>query len=211
MTVVALLGGSGRLGGRVLDLLCAQGCQIRALIHRSRISGPTVQVTQVHGDVHDPAAVAELLDGASMVVSTLGAAGLPTMDVCSAAMRNLMPVMTERSIMRIVTTTGSAAQLDSEVGQKNGWQATRRAMLMRHMAPLILDGEEHMRLLQQSALDWTTLRLPIMSVGQSDAVKLSDMYGPPDATLGYNVVARELTRELFSAYWIGAAPFAVGA
>ncbi|TCR67898.1 NAD(P)H-binding protein [Rhizobium sp. BK376] len=211
MTVIALLGGSGRLGCRVYDRLRARGCHIRVLAHKSRIAGDAPHVTQVHGDVHDPAIVAELLDGASMVVSTLGAAGSPTMDVCSAAMRNLIPVMTERSITRIVTTTGSAARLDLEVGQKDGWQAARRAMLMRHMAPLILDGEEHMRLLQQSALDWTTLRLPIMRGGLSDAVKLSDTCGPPEATLGYDAVAQELIRELFSARWVGAAPFAVEA
>jgi hypothetical protein len=101
--------------------------------------------------------------------------------------------------------------LDLEIGREGGWQAARRAILMRHMAPLILDGEEHMRLLQRSVLHWTTLRLPMMRAGLSDAVKLSDTCGPPDATLGYDAVARELTSELFSARWIGAAPFTVEA
>jgi putative NADH-flavin reductase len=210
VTVVALLGGSGRLGSWVLDHLLAGGNTVRALVHRNGLAAGS-RIVSMRGDVHEVASLAKLLDGATMVVSTLGAAGSPTADVCSAAVRNLVPLMTSRGITRIVTTTGSAARLDAEIGREHRWLAARRAALMRHMAPLILDGEEHMRLLAGSSLDWTVLRLPIMQGDFADRAALAESPGPPDATLGYDVVAKMLVDELLARRWIGAAPFAVRA
>ncbi|MDB5580128.1 MAG: putative NADH-flavin reductase [Bradyrhizobium sp.] len=116
MTAVATLGGSGRLGQRVVRGLLERNCSIRALSHRGPVDGADPRVTVVHGDVHDPAAMASLLNGVELVVSTLGNASALVPDICSTAIRHLMPVMQARSIHRIVSTTGSAARLDQEAG-----------------------------------------------------------------------------------------------
>lgn len=211
MTTVALLGGSGRLGARVLAALRARNCDVRALAHRSAIGGSDRQVTIVRGDVHDRGDLARLLDGADMVVSTLGSANESVPDICSTAIANIVPLMSARKMTRIVSTTGSAARLDSEIGNEQQWLSVRRSALMRHMAPLILDAEAHMRILVASHLDWTILRAPIMRAGAGGGARLADEPAAPDTMLNYDCVADVLVAELFTPRWIGGAPFVVPA
>ena len=211
MTTVALLGGSGRLGQYVINRLVDRGYAVRALVHRSTLQIAPGKVETVGGDVYDPASLAKLLDGAGVVVSTLGSAAAPVPDVCTAAVRNLIPLMAGRGIERLVSTTGSAARLDSEKGHEHRWLAVRREMLIKHMAPMILDAEEHMRLLANSHLIWTVLRLPIMSQGSGDKSILREFPDPPDVRLTYHAVAESLVDELASPCWPRAAPFAVPA
>lgn len=208
MTRVALLGGSGRLGSHLLPRLLAAGCEVSALVHRSSVStSPSIRL--VSGDVHDRGALERLVEDADVIVSTLGSAGAPIPDVSSAAVGNLLPLMNERKIDRIVTTTGSAARLDSEIGREHSWLAVRREMLMAHMSPLILDAEEHMRLLAGSMTRWTVLRLPIMQRELSGTGSLASEPQQPDTRLSFATVADLLVAELLEPRWEKLAPFAV--
>jgi len=211
VTAVALLGGSGRLGGHVLERLLNAGCSVRALCHRNALAIADPGIELVHGDARDPSTYATLLDGAELVVSTLGNASAPVPDVCSGAIACLVTAMRERGLQRIVSTTGSAARLDREIGHEHRWLASRRAALMRHMAPLILDAEAHMRMLTESPLSWTVVRAPIMLALSGAAGVLASSPAEPDATLGYGAVAGLLVAELLAPRWIHAAPFAVPA
>jgi uncharacterized protein YbjT (DUF2867 family) len=150
MTCVAILGGSGRLGSHVVANLILQKIQVRALVHRKALAAAETDYRPIYGDVHDPSAMRALLVGADAVISTLGSADAPVADVSSSAIRNLIPEMHALGITRIVSVTGSAARDDSEAGREHPHMAERRAALMQHMPGLILDGEEHLRLLRQS-------------------------------------------------------------
>ena len=207
MTVVAVLGGSGRLGSRVVNLLTQRNLPIRALVHRSDLQSNR-GVTCIPGGARDPRSLAELLDGATCVVSTLGNLGSPVPDVCASATSNLIPLMIARRIKRIISTTGSAARLDSEIGHEAEPLLARRTMLMKHVAPFILDAETHMRMLGASNLDWTVVRAPIM-VGGSQKAQLSLEPARIDATLPYDAVARLIVDELVACKWVAEAPFAV--
>ncbi len=66
LETVAVFGGSGKVGSRVIEALQAQGKSIRALVHRSPISGEGVE--SVTGSVTDPAAVREVVGSADAVV-----------------------------------------------------------------------------------------------------------------------------------------------
>jgi putative NADH-flavin reductase len=207
MTCVALLGGTGRLGTQVLGQLLNRGFDVRMLVHR-REPRPLGDVRIVRGDARDGQAIATLMDGADIVVSTLGSADASHPDVSSTAIGHVITAMRARSIKRILSVTGSAARLDREIGSEHPWLAARRSLLMRHMAGLILDGEEHMRRLVSSGLDWTVLRAPIMTAEPRGVASLSAAPPPPDTAVGYEAVSAALVRELVGREWIGQAPFA---
>lgn len=63
---VAIFGASGKLGRHALDVLAQQGCQVRALVHRTPVTGEGV--TSITGSITDAAAVAETVRGADIVV-----------------------------------------------------------------------------------------------------------------------------------------------
>lgn len=63
---VAIFGASGKLGRHALDVLARQGCQVRALVHRTPVAGEGV--TSITGSITDAAAVEETVRGADIVV-----------------------------------------------------------------------------------------------------------------------------------------------
>lgn len=63
---VAVFGGSGKIGRRVIELLEQRGLHIRALVHRTRLVATEVQT--VSGSVADPEAVREVVSGSDAVV-----------------------------------------------------------------------------------------------------------------------------------------------
>lgn len=148
------------------------------------------------------------MDGADVVVLTLGSADVAHPDVSSTAIGHVIAAMRVHALARVVSVTGSAARLDREIGSEHPWLVWRRSMLMRHMADLILDGEEHMRRLVSSGLDWTVLRAPIMTAEPQGIARLSAAPPPPDTTVRHDAVAAALVHELVGREWIGHTPFA---
>jgi len=63
---VAIFGASGKLGRHALDVLARQGYQVRALVHRTPVTGDGV--TSITGSITDAAAVDETVRGADIVV-----------------------------------------------------------------------------------------------------------------------------------------------
>jgi hypothetical protein len=124
----------------VLGELLQRDFKVRLLVHRTPPEAHGARIDIIHGDVHAPAVIDALLRGADCVVATLSSAQAAIPDVSSTAIGHLVPTMRALGIERIVSTTGSAARQDQEVGSEHPWLTARRTMLMRHMPDLILDG-----------------------------------------------------------------------
>ncbi len=63
---VAVFGASGKLGRHALAVLAGRDCQVRALVHRTPVTGENV--TSITGSITDAAAVEETVRGADIVV-----------------------------------------------------------------------------------------------------------------------------------------------
>lgn len=208
MSVVAVLGGSGRLGRHVVGKLLEGGHQVRALVHRHALDCSHPDLATIAGDVHDADSIRVLVSGSSFIISLVGSAQSAVPDVCSAAMKNLIPAMHQSKVDRIVATTGSAAREDREIGSEHSFLLARRNALMAHMADLILDGEEQLRLLASSGLAWTGIRLPRLSPHAREVVLLSSEPPSPNATAGYEPAAAAIVAEMLQGRWQEQAPFA---
>ncbi len=66
LETVAVFGGSGKVGSRIIEALQAQGKSIRALIHHTPINGEGIET--ITGSVSDPAAVRQVVDSADAVL-----------------------------------------------------------------------------------------------------------------------------------------------
>ncbi len=208
MSVVAVLGGSGRLGRYAVRKLLEDGHTVKALVHRQALDGSHPNLATMVGDVHDADAVAALVEGASAIISLVGNAQSAVPDVCSAAMKNLVPAMRASNVRRIVATTGSAAREDREIGNEHPFLLTRRSALMAHMADLVLDGEALLRLLAGSGLAWTGVRLPRLSPDAREVVLLSSEPPSPNATAGFEPAAVAIVAEMREQRWLEQSPFA---
>jgi putative NADH-flavin reductase len=203
--VIAVFGASGKVGRLVVAEALARGYSVRALVHQYNNLPASSHVTVIRGDIRHTAAVADTLHGCTAVASTLGSWGTPTKDVVTQGMRRIIPLMERQGIERIVTLTGTDA-LDSTD------QLTLSRRLSHLFAKLVArkilaDGEEHIRLLRKSSLDWTTLRAPAMTNSPRIFYKLSMQPLRPWDTIPRKAIAKAIVDQLDGPSYSRCAPF----
>ncbi len=108
MATVAVFGGAGKIGRRVVDLLAEKGLAVRALVHHTPIAGE--QVTCVTGSITDPAAVREVVAGADLVVHMATTKEDPEtfFEVSLKGTFNLLEACRDSAVRQVVLLSGDA-------------------------------------------------------------------------------------------------------
>ncbi len=75
MSVLAITGGTGFVGGRLIDLAIESGYEVRALARRTQPDRP--RVTWIEGALDTPAALDALVRGADAVIHVAGVVNAP--------------------------------------------------------------------------------------------------------------------------------------
>lgn len=203
--LIVIFGAAGRVGRLVVAEALARGHSVRAFVHQNHDLPEDPQLTIVQGDVHKAADVLSAIHGCQAVVSTLGSWGTPDKDVVSSAMRHIIPAMEQAGMERIISLTGAEA-----------WDDTDRPTLLRRCSRwgakliahrILADGEEHIRLLRASRLDWTVLRSPVMTNSARIFYMLSLRPLKPWQTIPRKAVAKALLDQLDGPAYSKAAPF----
>ena len=163
-TTIALLGGTGFVGGYLLREALSRGYPVR-LLSRSpdNLAYLGERVTVINGDARDPGALQALLDGAQVVVSALGpprARGDSRSGLNSAVTAALIPAMQAAGIERYLLISGAAVVMPGDARNLSGWWMRQ---LVRVRYPGILeDRQREYDLLAVSDLGWTLLRCPLI-------------------------------------------------
>ena len=200
---ITVFGASGKVGQLVVKRLIDEGHRVRAFVHGDAPFSESDQLTIVKGDVHSAEDIARALEGAEAVISCLGSWGTPTKDILSSAMQHIVPEMQRRGIKRIVSLTGAAAQAPGESFRLR--DRLNRRILMLAARHILVDGEEHLRLLAESGLDWTVLRSPVMTDATPNGYHLSDVSGSPLETIPRQAVAKAMVDQLADKEHLGSA------
>lgn len=201
---VAVFGASGRVGERVVQLLLADGHNVVAVSRHYDASLAAEQLRVEHVDVHDVPAVMRVLEGVDAVISVVSSWGSQNGDVLSSAMRAIIPAMRAHGVRRVVSLTGNAAFTSDD--KPSLAQKANRAMLHKIAPKVLEDGEEHIRLLQRSDLDWTVVRSPVMNNLGKNTYKLSAKLSSGAATINRQAVARALVAQLQDGKWLRRTP-----
>ena len=201
---VLVLGATGRVGSIIVDMLAHKNYEVRAFVHgepRERIE----RVTYLRGDVADSASLERALEDVDVVVSALGSWGTKDKNTLTVAMRNIIPLLEQKGIKRIVSLTGADA---SAPGQELSLFQKASHLLFSMIASKILkDGEQHITILSESALDWTAVRSPVMNEKGSYEYALSEKYPMPWHTIRRGAVARSMVHLIESGDFVRQAPY----
>jgi putative NADH-flavin reductase len=164
MTTIALFGGTGRTGRRVLDRSLAAGYDVRMLARNpSGVGADRDHLTVVAGDVLDPGAVDETLAGADAVISVFGQVKDSPATLQEDGTRAIVNGMQRRGIRRIISLSGGGLH-DPHDRPKVADRVIR--LLLRTFAGTVLaDAEAHLTVLRASDLDWTVVRGPRLTEG----------------------------------------------
>lgn len=159
MTTIALFGGTGRTGRRVLDRALAAGMPVRLLARNpASVSAPRDHLTVIGGDVTDPMAVEETLSGADAVISVFGQVKGSPPTIQTEGTRVIVEGMQRLGIRRIITLSGGG--LRDPHDRPKAADRIITLLLKTCAATVLADAEGHLRVLRESSLDWTVVRGP---------------------------------------------------
>lgn len=190
---ITVFGASGRVGQQVVALALQEGYKVKAFVHSTDPFSPHDNLTVIKAEVGDRNAIIAALADTDAVISTLGSWGTKNKDILTLGMRAIIPAMQELGIGRLVTLTGMAR-----------WSGDKPSTLYKLSHPLmgvaahkiLEDSEEHLRLLDASSLDWTTIRSPAMTTKNDESYRLDIKLSGVLASVPRKAVVRALIDQL---------------
>lgn len=174
---VTLFGATGKTGRYLIDEALSRAWDV-TVVARTQTEFAESRVRVVRGDLSDKKVLTESLRGADAVVSSLGPTrlrhprGLPV----TRATRALIEVMAELGIQRLVATSTGTARPDP--GDGFDWKVWLPAKLIRLLMPS--SYAEMVGLadaVRASALDWTLVRLAVLTNGKASRHLNVGLYG----------------------------------
>ncbi|MBI4940012.1 MAG: NAD(P)H-binding protein [Actinobacteria bacterium] len=153
---IAVLGATGATGRHVVAEALRSGRRVVVVVRRagSFASAPGLRET-VWAGVADEGALTAALDGADVVISTLGGAAKGPTTVCTDAMRTTVRAMTHVGVKRLVVVSahGVLDTHDRSLYSRAVWRGAGERMK---------DKETMEHLVADSPLDWTIVRPPML-------------------------------------------------
>jgi putative NADH-flavin reductase len=148
---IAVFGGTGRVGSRVIEYALAEGHSVRALVRDPSKVKPRAGLEVIAGDVLNPDDVARTIVGTDAVISGLGGAGVDNPgDAQSQGMRNIVAAMQQHGVRRVLGVAGGGI-LDSVNGGLRHDQPSFPAVFKKVSAK----HKEAWHAMRDSGLDWT--------------------------------------------------------
>lgn len=200
---IAVIGGTGKAGGYVISELVKQGYRVRALTRRSvNPSGALIEF--VHGDARSSESVIKLIEGCNAVISTIG----PTKeepDTCSIATGNVIQAMHNLKIERYIELAGLAIETPED---NKGFLTKLLVGIMKLGFPsIIADRQKGYRLLSQSNLEWTLVRVPMIKMSGSAGTVKTSLLDRPGNKISATDLARFLVDQLTNDQFVRKSPF----
>jgi putative NADH-flavin reductase len=159
---ITVFGANGRVGSKVVAEAVKRGHTVRAFVYStSEHIVPHENIEIMQGDACDAADAAKAVVGAEVVINCLGSWGTKTKDIQTRAMQVIIPGMESAGVKRIISLTGAEARALSDKVTVVGRISHRLFGLFA--GKILADGEDHLRQLEKSTLDWTVVRSPAMT------------------------------------------------
>ncbi len=161
---IIVFGATGGTGKEIVRQAVEQGHTVTAFVRDPSLLTPPGGLAEglrlFKGDIFDPVAVSEAIDGQRAVFSALGARTLKEEHILSRAIPHILAGMDAHYIDRIIVL-GAAGALYPAGKYQTGWHrllmAAAKATALRHA---FADQAAQEKLLEQSGMDFTIVRPP---------------------------------------------------
>lgn len=200
---IAVIAANGRTGKLFVERALAAGHQVRAGVYRTNNLTPHDRLEVVTCDATNETDVVRLLTGQDAVVSFIGhVKGSPAW-VQTDAMRTVLGAMAKTGVRRIVSLTGTGVRVPGD-------EITLMDRVLNLSISIIdparvADGREHVRVLRQSDMDWTVIRVLKLQNTRPRPFTLRE-HGPTKLYVSREEVAESVLQVLADASFITRAP-----
>ncbi len=204
---IAIIGGTGKSGKYLVRELIRQEINFKILVRNPQKienSGPLVEV--VKGDVAEYDCVSSLIKDCHAIISTLGM-GIPNSPptIFSTAGKNILNAMHVHGVKRYITTAG--LNVDTPFDVKSTQTKLATDWMYTNYPISTADRQNEYRLLSESNLDWTMVRLPLIQLtDERFGIKESLVDCPGDA-ISAAELAIFLIKQLTDTTYYAKAPF----
>ena len=201
---IAILGGTGGIGGHVLGWALDAGHPVRALARRTEALPPRGGLTVIRGDALDASAVTETIAGADAVVSALGPRGANADSLLAGAAANTVAAMDKTGARRLVAVSAAGAYITAD--PDTGWLL--KAILPRVFAKHFADVRQMESVIRESGLDWTVVRATrLVNRPGTGRYRVRPDFPPPHGrTVARADVAHFIAAALTEDSWLHEAP-----
>jgi putative NADH-flavin reductase len=159
---LTVFGSTGRVGRLLTEQALAAGHQVTAFARTPAALPEPLRASPglrlVAGTAEDAARVAEAVQGADAVLSTVGHAKGSRPDVLTAFAGVLLPAMRAAGVPRLVSLVGAGVADPRD--ERSLGQAAVRGLMRLVARAMLVDAEGHARLVRASDRAWTLVRPP---------------------------------------------------
>lgn len=185
---ITVFGANGRVGRLVVEEALKRNFTVRAFIHGNNPLTKNDNLQIIKGNIYNKNDVIMALDGSDSVISALGSWGTPNKDILSEGMKNIIPAMHNLNMNKIISLTGTGCKSSHDT--PSILHSLNRLPLLVVAPKVLRDAEKHIKLLEESRLEWTILRSPVMNdAGNPRSFKITKKIPPPWAKINRKAVA----------------------
>jgi len=159
---LAIFGGTGRTGLQLVSQALEQGHQVTVLARNpEKLTIKNVGLSVIQGNVKDQAAVEKTIAGADAVLSVMGpTSNKPLMEV-SQGITNIIATMKKQGCKRLIVTSGAGVS-DPKDEPKLINHVISMALKLT-AKNVLLDMQKVVDIVRDSNLEWTVVRLPMLT------------------------------------------------
>lgn len=206
---IALLGATGMVGGYILQEALAQGYDIKALARTpAKLDALKNQITIIKGNALDLSSIRELLQGSDIVISALGpvkADGDAAKNISTITTDHLIQEMQRQNIERYILVSGAAVVMPDDDRNLKGWII--KIMAQTALSDVVHDKEAEYKLLEESTIQWTLVRCPLIDAVPFQREAEAALDTPPSFKLRAGELARFMIEQIDSPEYMRKGPF----
>ncbi len=204
---VAVIGGTGKSGKYLVQQLINQEFHFKMLVRNpDHFQNTSSNVEVVNGNVNDLGAVRSLLRDCDAVISTLGM-GIPNSapDIFSQSTKHVLQVMKEYKLTRYIVITG--LNVDTPFDNKGVKTKAATDWMKTNYPKSTTDRQLEYALLNESDLDWTLVRVPMIIQTEDTGKIIESLEDCPGEKISATDLALFLIQQLTDEKYIRKAPF----
>jgi putative NADH-flavin reductase len=203
---IVIFGASGRTGKPMLERALAAGHEVTAFVRNpSNIATTHERLRVMAGDVLDQQAVAEAIKGQDAVLLVLGHTKSSPKDILTRGTEHVLAAMKQHGVRRLINITGAGVADPND--QPRLFNKFMSFLLKRLAADLLADSERQTRMIRESGLDWTIVRVPVLNDNPpSGNVRAGYVGNGTGARIARADVADFMLRQLDDASYLHKAP-----
>lgn len=202
---IAVIGAAGRTGRQVVARALEAGHEVVAIARDPGRLGIRHERLRTHAaDATDAAGVAAGFAGCQAVVSALGPVKGGPADGMTRAAAAVLAAMTKAGVRRLVWLTGAGVVHE---GDSRSPSRSFIRFIMRLVAPVVLaDSEAAFGAVTASGLDWTVVRVPMLSDGAAAGGLSAGTTPPKPRPVPRADVAAFLVGQIADPTWVRRSP-----